>query len=76
MISVSDVKMPENPKPMGVPKIPMYPHGIKPPKMERMINLMRWPEKVHDKLIHEQYGIQVSIIRIIIIDRPPDVVHY
>lgn len=54
--------MPENPKPLQVPKVPVLPNGQKNIKMTRMINLMRYPEKVHNKLIHKQYGVVVSYI--------------
>lgn len=53
--------MPEHPKPKNVPKVPMYPHGVKPPKMKSMLHLLHYPEEVHNTLIHKQYGIMVNI---------------
>ncbi|XKL68599.1 hypothetical protein PGB90_004090 [Kerria lacca] len=52
-----DIQMPEHPKPKNVPKVPMYPHGVKPPKMKSMLHLLHYPEEVHNTLIHKQYGI-------------------
>lgn len=55
----TDIKLPENRKLRPVPKVPSYPHGVKPPKMMKMLHLMRNPEPVHNKLIYKQFGIQV-----------------
>lgn len=40
-----------------LPKQPTYPSYLKPPKMTRRLKHMRGPETVHNKLIHNQYGI-------------------
>lgn len=53
--------MPERPKLHYIDRVPTYSNTqIKPPKMYKMLNLMRGPELVHNKLIHKQYGIQVK----------------
>lgn len=40
-----------------ITKTPTYPAGLKAPKMPRKLELMRGPELVHNKLIHNQYGV-------------------
>jgi len=59
---VSDIQMPERPKLHYIDRAPNYSNSqIRPPKMHKMLDLMRGPETVHNKLIHKQYGIQVSL---------------
>lgn len=59
---VSDIQMPERPKLHYIDRVPNYSNSqIRPPKMHKMLDLMRGPETVHNKLIHKQYGIQVSL---------------
>lgn len=41
-------------------KVPQYPGNLRPPKMTKRLMLMRGPEKVHDFLVHEQYGIMAT----------------
>jgi large subunit ribosomal protein L16 len=55
--SFKDVEMPERPKLKFVDKVPQYPTGIRPPKMQKHLDWMRGPELVHNKFIHKQYGI-------------------
>lgn len=38
-------------------KVPQYAPGIRPPKMQKKLKLMRGPEPVHNFLLHKQYGI-------------------
>lgn len=38
-------------------KVPQYPSGIRPPRMQKRLRLMRGPEPVHNFLLHKQYGI-------------------
>lgn len=38
-------------------KVPQYPNGVRPPKMQKRLRLMRGPEPVHNFLIHKQYGV-------------------
>ena len=49
--------MPEKAKLSYMEKVPTYPSNLRPPKMAKRLILMRGPEKVHNKLIHQQYGI-------------------
>lgn len=54
--------MPERPKLHYIERVPTYNNSqIRPPKMFKMLGLMRGPETVHNKLIHKQYGIQVKL---------------
>lgn len=48
---------PTKPKLSLLPKVPQYPNGIRPPKMQKRIALMRGPEPIHNFLIHKQYGV-------------------
>lgn len=59
-IHISDIHLPEKPKLKLLEKVPQYPAGIRPPKMQKKLRLMRGPEEIHNKLIHKQYGIMVS----------------
>lgn len=40
-------------------KVPQYPGGIRPIKMQKKLKLMRGEEEVHNFLMHKQYGIKV-----------------
>lgn len=53
----SHVEFPERVKLRQVEKVPTYPSGIQPPKMMKNLKFIRGPELIHNKLIHEQYGI-------------------
>ncbi|XP_015376633.1 PREDICTED: 39S ribosomal protein L16, mitochondrial [Diuraphis noxia] len=55
------IQMPERPKLHYIDRVPNYSNSqIRPPKMHKMLDLMRGPETVHNKLIHKQYGIQAT----------------
>lgn len=60
MLLFSDIEMPENPKLNMAPKVPVLPKEQPNIKMPRLYHLMRYPELVHNKLIHKQYGVQVN----------------
>ncbi|XP_037934510.1 39S ribosomal protein L16, mitochondrial-like [Teleopsis dalmanni] len=47
----------ERPKLRIMEKVPQYPPNLRAPKMQKKLNHMRGPEKVHNKLLHQQYGI-------------------
>lgn len=67
-LSISDIQMPERPKLHYIDRVPTYSNTqMKPPKMHKMLGLMRGPELVHNKLIHKQYGIQVVYFILIIV---------
>jgi large subunit ribosomal protein L16 len=48
----------DRPKLRFVDKQPQYPPNLKAPKMQKRLMLMRGPEKIHNFLLHKQYGIQ------------------
>jgi large subunit ribosomal protein L16 len=50
----------ERPKLRFMEKVPQYPPNLKPPKMQKRLMLMRGPEKIHDFLLHKQFGIQAT----------------
>uniref|UniRef100_A0A6M2DX17 Large ribosomal subunit protein uL16m n=1 Tax=Xenopsylla cheopis TaxID=163159 RepID=A0A6M2DX17_XENCH len=56
-INYDHIHLPEKPKLKLLEKVPQYPAGIRPPKMQKKLRLMRGPEEIHNKLIHKQYGI-------------------
>lgn len=61
--------MPERPKLHYIDRAPNYSNSqLRPPKMHKMLGLMRGPELVHNKLIHKQYGIQVLTFKILLLD--------
>lgn len=41
-------------------KVPQYPAGLRPPKMQKRLRYMRGPEVVHNFLLYKQYGIMVG----------------
>ncbi|XP_065558581.1 large ribosomal subunit protein uL16m-like isoform X2 [Artemia franciscana] len=51
------VELPQQRRLTFLPKVPVYPIGIRPPKMQKRIIEMRGPEIVNTELIHKQYGI-------------------
>jgi large subunit ribosomal protein L16 len=57
-INYDHVESLERPKLKYYEKVPQYPPNLRPPKMQKRIDLMRGPEKVHNFLTHKQYGIQ------------------
>lgn len=40
-------------------KVPIYPPGIRPYKMQKKLRLMRGPEDIHTELLHKQFGVVV-----------------
>jgi len=56
-----DVEYPERNKLKFIEKVPVYPAGLRPPKMQKNLRFMRGPELIHTELIHQQYGIVVSL---------------
>lgn len=57
-----DVEFPERSKLRFMDKVPQMPGNIRPPKMTKSLKFMRGPEEVHNFLLHQQFGIVVSII--------------
>lgn len=57
----TDIEIPEKQKLPIMPRVPTYPPQIKPPKMVKNLKFMMGPEEIHNKLIHKQYGIIVSV---------------
>jgi len=55
--SYKDVELPDKTKLRFVDKVPQFPVGVRPPKMQKHLDWMRGPELVHNKFIHKQYGI-------------------
>nr|CAG4641195.1 EOG090X0DE4 [Eulimnadia texana] len=53
----SSVELPERPKLRFVEKVPQYPPTIRPPKMQRRLDLIRGPEPYLTELTLKQYGI-------------------
>lgn len=51
------IEFPEKNKLKFMEKVPVYPIGVRPPKMKKYINLMRGPELIHNELLHKQFGI-------------------
>nr|CAH7720198.1 unnamed protein product [Callosobruchus chinensis] len=54
------VEFPERPRLRVVERQPQLPPNIRAPKMQKKLRLMRGEEKVHNYLLHKQYGIMVS----------------
>ncbi|GAB6030015.1 mitochondrial ribosomal large subunit component [Chamberlinius hualienensis] len=53
----SGIEMPENRKLRPMLKTPLYPAGIRPPKMTKRLADIRGPELVHNNFIHGQFGL-------------------
>lgn len=56
-IQYGDIEFPERRKLRFMDKVPQYPSGIRPPKMQKKLRLMRGPEPVHNFLLYKQYGL-------------------
>ncbi|GAB0095440.1 39S ribosomal protein L16, mitochondrial [Sergentomyia squamirostris] len=56
-IKFGDIEKVDRPKLKIIEKVPQYPGGMRPPKMQKRLKLMRGPELVHNQLIHKQFGI-------------------
>ncbi|XP_012282905.1 39S ribosomal protein L16, mitochondrial [Orussus abietinus] len=52
-----DIEFPERPKLKIMEKVPQYPAGFRPFKLQKKLRLMRGPEPFHTTLVHKQYGI-------------------
>ncbi|KAK4875053.1 hypothetical protein RN001_011475 [Aquatica leii] len=52
------VHFPERSKLTVMERVPQFPPGLKPPKMQKRLRYMRGPELVHNSLQYKQYGIQ------------------
>lgn len=57
-----DVEFPERSKLKFMDKVPLIHGNIRPPKMTKSLKFMRGPEQVHNFLLHQQFGIIVSMI--------------
>lgn len=55
-----DIVLPDKPKLRYMDKVPQFPMGIRAPKMQKNLRLMRGPELVHNTLQLKQYGIQAQ----------------
>ncbi|GFU43269.1 39S ribosomal protein L16, mitochondrial [Trichonephila clavipes] len=55
--SFKDIELPDHRKLTVIPKIPQYYINYKPPLMRKLHSDIRGPERVHNKLLHKQYGI-------------------
>ncbi|GFU33280.1 39S ribosomal protein L16, mitochondrial [Nephila pilipes] len=55
--SFEDIELPDQRKLTVIPKIPQYYINNKPPLMRKLHSDIRGPERVHNKLLHKQYGI-------------------
>ncbi|KAB0794546.1 hypothetical protein PPYR_11385 [Photinus pyralis] len=51
------VTIPERTKLTVMERVPQFPPGLKPPKMQKRLRYMRGKEMVHNFLLHQQYGI-------------------
>ncbi|XP_055911702.1 39S ribosomal protein L16, mitochondrial isoform X1 [Eupeodes corollae] len=56
-IKYENIEKYDRPKLRIMEKVPQYAANLRPPKMQKRLRLMRGPEKVHNTLIHKQYGI-------------------
>ncbi|KAF5303827.1 hypothetical protein FQA39_LY09812 [Lamprigera yunnana] len=51
------VQFPERSKLTVMERVPIYPPGVRAPKMQKRLRYMRGPELVHNSLSYKQYGI-------------------
>jgi len=58
---ISDIEYPERSRLKIMEKVPQFPPGMRPPKMQKRLRYMRGPEEVHNFLMYRQYGIIVSL---------------
>lgn len=52
-----DVEFPEKNKLRFLEKVPQYPSTMRPPKCGKRLIDIRGPELIHNRLLHEQYGV-------------------
>ncbi|KAF2903267.1 hypothetical protein ILUMI_02916 [Ignelater luminosus] len=55
--SYDHIKMPDRTKLTIIEKVPQYPPGLRPPKMQKRLRYMRGAETLHNFLLYKQYGI-------------------
>lgn len=58
----SDIEYPERSRLKVMDRVPQFPTGLRPPKMQKRLRYMRGPEQVHNFLMYRQYGIVVSLL--------------
>jgi len=56
-IKFGNIEYPERSRLKIMEKVPQFPAGTRPPKMQKRLRYMRGPEKVHNFLMYRQYGI-------------------
>ncbi|EZA56414.1 hypothetical protein DMN91_009834 [Ooceraea biroi] len=52
-----EIEYPERRKLRIMEKVPQFPAGMRPPKMQKRLRYMRGPEQIHNSLLYKQYGI-------------------
>jgi len=57
----SDIEFPERARLKIMERVPQFPPGMRPPKMQKRLRYMRGPEKIHNFLMYRQFGIIVSL---------------
>lgn len=63
---LSEIEYPERRRLRIMEKVPQYPQGLRPPKMQKRLRYMRGPEEVHNVLLYKQYGIIVSLYKTVL----------
>ncbi|XP_077256886.1 large ribosomal subunit protein uL16m-like [Temnothorax americanus] len=56
-IKFGDIEYPERARLKVMEKVPQFPPGMRPPKMQKRLRYMRGPEPTHNFLMYRQYGI-------------------
>ncbi|XP_012543065.1 39S ribosomal protein L16, mitochondrial [Monomorium pharaonis] len=56
-IKFGDIEYPERSRLRVVEKVPQFPPGMRPPKMQKRLRYMRGPEPIHNFLMYRQFGI-------------------
>ncbi|XP_011873521.1 PREDICTED: 39S ribosomal protein L16, mitochondrial [Vollenhovia emeryi] len=56
-VKFGEIEFPERARLRVVEKVPQYPAGMRPPKMQKRLRYMRGPEEVHNSLMYRQFGI-------------------
>lgn len=56
-IKFGDIEYPERSRLKVLERVPQFPPGMRPPKMQKRIRYMRGPEEVHNFLMYRQFGI-------------------
>lgn len=56
----SEIEYPERRRLKVMEKVPIFPPGMRAPKMQKRLKYMRGPEMLHNFLMYRQYGIVVS----------------